>query len=89
MSKEYKKIYGEFISEARYKRLLTINRAIETISTAQSGFSSVSGSQLIYLRKDLVTAVADLAEQQGADFEELIKQKLSEYKQNMQEPKNN
>ena len=82
--KEYKKIYGEFISEARYKRLLTINRAIETISTAQSGFSSVSGSQLIYLRKDLVTAVADLAEQQGADFEELIKQKLSEYKQNIE-----
>ena len=82
--KEYKKIYGEFIPEARYKRLLTINRAIETISLAQSGFSSASGSQLIYLRKDLVTAVADLAEQQGAEFEELIKQKLSEYKQNIE-----
>ncbi|WP_314578548.1 hypothetical protein [uncultured Streptococcus sp.] len=82
--KEYKKIYGEFISEARYKRLLAINRAIETISSAQSGFSSVSGSQLVYLRKDLVTAVADLAEQQGAEFEELIKQKLSEYKQNIE-----
>ena len=82
--KEYKKIYGEFIPEARYKRLLTINRAIETLSLAQSGFSSASGSQLIYLRKDLVTAVADLAEQQGAEFEELIKQKLSEYKQNIE-----
>jgi len=82
--KEYKKIYGEFIPEARYKRLLTINRAIETISLAQSGFSSASGSQLVYLRKDLVTAVADLAEQQGAEFEELIKQKLSEYKQNIE-----
>ena len=82
--KEYKKIYGEFISEARYKRLLTINRAVEKISSAQTKLSSLSGSQLIYLRKDLVTAVADLAEQQGAEFEELIKQKLSEYKQNIE-----
>lgn len=79
--KEYKKIYGDFVPEARYKRLLTINRAIETISSAQTKLSSLSGSQLIYLRKDLVTAVADLAEQQGEEFEEQIKQKLNEYKQ--------
>ncbi|MBP2620941.1 hypothetical protein ACVRXQ_04795 [Streptococcus panodentis] len=83
--KEYKKIYGDFVPEAGYKRLLTINRAIETISSAQSRISSLSGSQLIYLRKDLVTAVADLAEQQGAEFEAQISQKLNEYKQNIEE----
>ncbi|KXT84653.1 hypothetical protein STRDD11_00853 [Streptococcus sp. DD11] len=83
--KEYKKIYGDFVPEAGYKRLLTINRAIETISSVQSRISSLSGSQLIYLRKDLVTAVADLAEQQGAEFEAQISQKLNEYKQNIEE----
>ena len=63
---------------------MTINRAIETISSAQTKLPSLSGSQLIYLRKDLVTAVADLAEQQGEEFEEQIKQKLNEYKQTIE-----
>ena len=82
--KEYRKIYGDFVPEARYKRLLTINRAIEKISSAQTKLSSLSGRQLILLRKDIVTAVADLAENQGPEFEDQISQKLNEYKQNIE-----
>ena len=82
--KEYKKIYGEFMPEARYKRLLTINHAIEKISSAQTKLSSLSGSQLISLRKDIVTAVADLAENQGLEFEDQISQKMNDYKQNIE-----
>lgn len=83
--KEYKKVYGEFIPEARYKRLLTINRSLDKISAAQSRYPSLSGSQLVSLRKEIVVTVADLAENQGAEYEEQISQKLSESKQNIED----
>lgn len=83
--KEYKKVYGEFVPEARYKRLLTINRSLDKISAAQSRYPSLSGSQLVSLRKEIVVTVADLAENQGAEYEEQISQKLSESKQNIED----
>lgn len=83
--KEYKKVYGEFVPEARYKRILTINRSLDKISAAQSRYPSLSGSQLVSLRKEIVVTVADLAENQGAEYEEQISQKLSESKQNIED----
>lgn len=83
--KEYKKVYGEFVPEARYKRLLTINRSLDKISAAQRRYPSLSGSQLVSLRKEIVVTVADLAENQGAEYEEQISQKLSESKQNIED----